>query len=118
MSELQPVWRQGFDAVERAVAPRVEELVNSEGFAVVVGLISQARKAVQRRVERDTHRWLHLVNLPAGSDVTRVLAEIGQLQKQVRDLTREINATKAKEASTNGGSRANGRPARPAAPRR
>jgi hypothetical protein len=90
MTEEQPVWRQSFDAVERAVGPPLTEVVNSEAFAVALGLAAQLRKRAQRETERMTRRLLHQANLPAGSDITRLLAEIGKLQTQVRELSRQV----------------------------
>jgi hypothetical protein len=52
---------------------------------------------------------LHLLNLPAGSDVTRILNELGGLQQQVQDLTRQLNA--AKEGRGNGAEQRRERPA-------
>src|SRR4051812_24094332 len=110
MSEQRPLWRQGFDAVDGAVGPRLTALVNSDGFAVAVGVATRTQSAVRRRTERATRRMLHLWNLPAGSDVTRILNEIGSLQQQVRDLTRELN--RSKESRANGGDQRRERRAR------
>lgn len=90
MSEEQPLWRQSFDAVERTIGPPLTEVVNSEAFAVAVGLAAQVRKQAQRQTERLTRRLLHQANLPAGSDINRLLAEIGKLQTQVRDLSKQV----------------------------
>lgn len=116
MAEAQPRWRQGYDAAERVVGPRLQTLVNDERFAVGVGLLTQAQRAVQRRTERQMRRALHLFNLPAGSDVTRILNEIGKLQREVRELSKQV-ATVKKEVA-NGGSGGGDRPARPRAARR
>jgi hypothetical protein len=91
MVDDHPVWRQGFDVVEAAAAPRLERLVNSEPFHVAMGLVVSVRKQLQRRAERTMRRGLHLLNLPAGSDVTRILNEMGKLQRDVRDLARRID---------------------------
>lgn len=94
------------------MAPRLDAAVRSERFGVAVGLASQARRTIQRRTERSTRRMLHLLNLPAGSDVTRILNELGQLQRQVRDLAKQVDESK----EVDGGGTDNG-PARPARPR-
>ncbi len=83
-------WRQSYDAVEREIAPRVDALVRSEGFAVAVGLAARAQRLVQDGASRSSRRLLHRLNLPAGSDVTRILNEIGQLKRQVRELTAQL----------------------------
>lgn len=91
------------------MAPRLNDLVNSEQFGVAVGLLSRVQREVQGRAQRDTRRFLHLFNLPAGSDVTRILNEIGSLQRQVRELTKQVDA--AKETRPNGTTPGNERPA-------
>ena len=88
------------------MGPRMTEVVRSEPFQVAVGLMTQARKAMQTRAERTMRRALHTVNLPAGSDVTRILNELGRLQREVRELTKKLDA--ATRASTNGKEVANG----------
>src|SRR4051812_48155258 len=108
MSEARPLWRQAFDALEGNVGPSLKTVVNSEQFAVAVGLAARLQKAAQRRTEQQTRRLLHLWNLPAGSDVTRIIAEIGKLQAQMRDLSRQVNAMKEVDdgaAGNNGASR-------------
>jgi hypothetical protein len=94
MADDRPAWRQGFDAIEQAVAPRLEGLMKNDQFHVAMGLATQAQKAVQTRTERAMRRALHLWNLPAGSDVTRILNEIGKLQRDVRELSKQVDAAK------------------------
>lgn len=94
VSDDQPAWRRGFNAVEGALGPRLNAVVKSEAFAVAVGLAARAQRTVQERAERNTRRLLHFYNLPAGSDVTRLLAEIGKLQRQVGELTKQLDAAK------------------------
>jgi polyhydroxyalkanoate synthesis regulator phasin len=92
MADDRPMWRQGFDAVEQGVAPLLEDLMKNDQFQVAVGLVTQAQKALQTRAERSMRRALHLWNLPAGSDVTRILNEIGKLQREVRELSKQVEA--------------------------
>jgi hypothetical protein len=94
----QPVWRQQFDAVERELSPRLEALVRSEQFAVAVGLAARVQRAVESELARGTRRVLHRLNLPAGTDVTRILNELGQLRIQVRELTAELEEARAELA--------------------
>ncbi len=95
MSDAAPQWRQAFDAVEREVAPRLESVVRSDQFAVVAGLAANLQRTVQDRARRATRRAWHLWNLPAGTDVTRILNELGQLKQQVRELSRQVEAKEA-----------------------
>jgi hypothetical protein len=95
-----PQWRQGFDAVERQLSPVLEGIVQSEQFAVAIGLAARFQRAVQDQMERSTRRWLHAMNLPAGSDVTRVLNELGQLKRQVRELSTQLEAVQGEQPRT------------------
>ena len=85
-----PRWRQVFDAAERAVAPRAESLVRTPGFSVGVGLLRRAQSAARDSLQGATARAWHLVNLPAGSDISRLRAQIGALDREVRRLTVQL----------------------------
>lgn len=93
-----PQWRQGYDALERQVGPRLEQLVQSEQFAVAIGLLARVQRGIETESGRMTRRILHRLNLPAGSDVTRILNEIGQLRRQVHELTVELDEARAELA--------------------
>jgi hypothetical protein len=95
----QPSWRQGFDALEEQLSPRLESVVQSEQFAVAVGLAARVQRAVEGEMARTTRRVLHRLNLPAGTDVSRILNEIGQLRVQVRELSTELDEARAELAS-------------------
>jgi len=93
-----PLWRQMYDRVERAVAPRLEAGVRTEMFASTLAAVTKARAELSRRGSQlagrlgtVSARSLHLVNLPAADDVTRLRAEIRDLDRRVRDLTRQLD---------------------------
>src|SRR5690242_8882722 len=88
----KPLWRQGFDAVERRVAGPTESAVRSDVFNDALALTFRLQRRVQREVERRTRRALHSVNLPAASDVKRVSEQVAALERQVRSLQRELEA--------------------------
>ena len=93
MSE-PPLWRQAFDAVERRVTPRAEEFVRTETFAVGAALTRRA-VTVARGSARDlTARAWHLLNLPAGTDVSRLRAQVGALDREVRRLTLQLETAR------------------------
>ncbi len=89
---VPPKWRQTFDSIEREVTPRLDSIIRSEQFAVATGLAAQMQRRIAKQAARNTRRVLHLFNLPAGTDVTRLLNEIGQLKAQVRSLSSQIEA--------------------------
>jgi len=85
-----PLWRQAFDVAERAVTPRAESLVRTPSFAVGAALLRRAQGMARESAQALTaHAW-HLVNLPAGSDVSRLRAQIGALDREVRRLSLQL----------------------------
>jgi hypothetical protein len=87
-----PLWRQVFDAAERAVTPRAESLVRTEGFNVGAALVRRAQTLAKDSARGLTARAWHLINLPAGSDVSRLRAQIGSLDREVRRLSLQLEA--------------------------
>jgi hypothetical protein len=85
-----PRWRRAYDTADRLVTPRLEELVRTPGFAQGAALLRRV-EALSRSAARDVSaRAWHLLNLPAGSDVHRLRAQIGQLDREVRRLTARL----------------------------
>jgi hypothetical protein len=104
-----PLWRQMYDRVERAVAPRLEAGVRTGMFASTLATVTKARAELSRsgseladRLGTVSARSLHLINLPAADDVTRLRAEIRDLDRRVRDLTRQLDQAEW-EGQTDGG---------------
>jgi hypothetical protein len=95
-----PLWRQAFDAAERAVAPRAEDLVRTEYFALGTALVRRAQTLAGRSVQGLTARAWHLINLPAGSDVSRLRTQIGALDREVRRLGLQREAERRRSART------------------
>ncbi|WP_089303996.1 hypothetical protein [Geodermatophilus pulveris] len=87
-----PLWRQAFDAVERRVTPQAEEFVRSETFAVGAALARRAVTAARGGVRGVTTGFWHLVDLPAASDVSRLRAQVGALDREVRRLALQLEA--------------------------
>jgi hypothetical protein len=96
----QPRWRQVFDVAERAVTPRAESFVRTPTFAVGAALVRRAQTVVTDSARGLTARAWHLVNLPAGSDVSRLRAQIGALDREVRRLSLQLEAERRQPAAS------------------
>jgi hypothetical protein len=90
-----PLWKQLFDAADRTLGARVNDFVRSENFAILTGLATRVRTEWTARSERASRQWLHVLNLPAGSDVNRLLGQIGRLEREVRELRKQIDDQQA-----------------------
>jgi len=86
-----PSWKQVFDAAERTIGTRINEFARSENAAILMGLATRASRELSTRTERVSRQVLHLANLPAGSDVNRLLAQIGKLEREVRELRNQLD---------------------------
>ncbi len=95
-----PLWRQAFDAAERRVTPHAENLVRTPGFATGVTLLRRAQNLARDTARDVTARAWHLVNLPAGSDLARLRAQIGALDREVRRLTVHLETERRARATT------------------
>jgi hypothetical protein len=93
-----PLWRQMYNRVEHAVAPRLEAAVQTDMFASALAAATKARAELDRRRSQVADRLgavgargLHLWNLPAAHDVAQLRAEILELDRRVRDLARQLD---------------------------
>jgi polyhydroxyalkanoate synthesis regulator phasin len=82
----KPLWRQLFDAVDRRVAGPVEAGTGSDAFGDLVAISWRLTRRVQREVERRSRRVLHLLNLPAATDVRRLSEQVAALQRELREI--------------------------------
>jgi hypothetical protein len=90
----KPLWRKGFDAVDRRVAGPAERAVRTDLFNDAIALGLRVQRRLQREAERRTRRALHTVNVPAASDVKRVSDQVAALQRQVRSLQHELERSR------------------------
>ena len=85
-----PKWKQAFDIVEKTIGPRLNAFARSEEFATLAALNRRGQVEVSRRLEHASRRALHVMNLPAGSDMNRLLTQIAHLEREVRELRKQL----------------------------
>jgi hypothetical protein len=85
-----PLWRMAFDAAERCIAIPLESVVRSDLFFDVLAVSTRARRGAFVRTERLSRRALHLVNLPAGSDMRRLGDQVARLERRVVALSKQL----------------------------
>jgi hypothetical protein len=90
MSSGRPLWRLVFDHVERTVAGPLEAIVRSDAFFDAVTISTRTRRETAAQVERLSRRGLHLLNLPAGSDMRRLGEQVTRLDRHVRELSKQL----------------------------
>ena len=116
-----PVWRLAFDAVERPVGAASEAWVQSDVFMDTLALTWKVQRRFAKEVHRGLGLWLGLWDLPRRSDVSSLVTQVANLERQVRQMSRELerrertdppgprqrpaSTTKKATASSNGGKR-------------
>jgi hypothetical protein len=85
----RPLWRQAFDAAERALGGPAEAAVRSEAFNDALAATLRVQRRAQLEVERRTRRLLHMANVPTATDVRLLSQQVASLQREVRRLRRE-----------------------------
>jgi hypothetical protein len=95
----KPLLWKLFDTAEGAVAPRLEDLVRTGGFAQALGLAARTQAGVKRGLEQRSRRLWHLVNLPAGSDVAHLRRQIALLDRELREVRRALERAEARQSS-------------------
>lgn len=91
----KPLWREVYDRIADEIGPALTGLTGSEQFVTATDTAAAVRLRVEREVQRSSRRVLHSWNLPAGTDITVLRREIGDLERQVRLLTREVERLRA-----------------------
>jgi len=82
-------WLQAFKRVERAVGDPLERIAESPAAIEAMIRTSGLRRDVELRAERVLRSSLHLLNMPALSDVRRLSQQVAYLERRVRELSRE-----------------------------
>jgi hypothetical protein len=113
MTEQPPLWRRLYDTAEGVAAPRLEAVVRTERFARATALAGRVQATSRARVEALSAAVWHLVNLPAGTDVVRLRAQIGALDREVRRLALRLEQEQAHNDRRPGGKEADGADPRP-----
>lgn len=91
----KPRWLKGVDAVEGVLTPVAQNVVRNDTFALTLAVVARGRRGAAARAERLSRQGLHLLNLPAGSDINRLLRSIASLERQVRELAKQVESLDA-----------------------
>lgn len=108
-NDVPPPWLEAIRRFERAIGVPVESAVRSDAYFDLVTQANRARTLMTRRFERLSEQWLHLFNLPAGSDVRRLREQLGRVERQLNRVAKEV-ADSEEGAATTPSARSNSRP--------
>jgi hypothetical protein len=87
----RPVWRQLFDAWEKAVGPRLEEYVQTDEFAERMTAFQQMNRRTAEMNEEATRQFLRSWNLPTASDLERLSQQVAEIDRRLRALSQRVD---------------------------
>jgi hypothetical protein len=90
-----PLWRLAFDTIERPIAAASETWVQTDVFMDTLALTWKVQKRVVREMHRGLGLWLGVWDMPRRSDVNELVTQVASLERQVRQMARELERREA-----------------------
>jgi poly(hydroxyalkanoate) synthase III subunit E len=88
---MTPLWRRAFDAIERPLAAGSESWVQSKTFMNLAAVTVKVQRRLAADVQHITEQWLHAWGMPARADLVRLMNQVANLERHVRELEREAD---------------------------
>jgi hypothetical protein len=85
----QPLWLRLVLKVERAVGRPVESAVRSDTYFDIVSTTTRVRRRAVGVAEGASRRCLHMLNLPAGTDIRRMRQQLARMERRLNELSSE-----------------------------
>lgn len=86
-----PLWLRAVHRLERAVGEPLEAALHSDSYFDLVTEMLRVRASTERRLEGVSRRMLHLLNLPAGSDIRRVREQLASVERRLAALSKDLD---------------------------
>src|SRR5437763_10051155 len=86
----QPLWLKLILRVERTIGEPVESAVRSDTYFEVISKANRVRRRATGAVEGVSRRALHVLNLPAASDIRRMRQQLARMERRLNQLSEEV----------------------------
>ncbi len=86
-----PLWLRAVYRLERAIGEPLESVLHSDTYFDLISESMRVRGRTGRTLEAVSRRALHLLNLPAGSDVRRLREQLGRVERELAQLGKTID---------------------------
>jgi len=91
MPANNPLWLRVVLRLERAIGEPIESAVRSDTYFDVVSKTTRVRRTVVGTAEGVSRRCLHLLNLPAGSDIRSMRQQLARMERRLNRLSDEVS---------------------------
>jgi hypothetical protein len=75
---------------ERAIGAPIETAVHSDAYFDVVTEVSRGTRRLTGALESVSKRGLHLLNLPAGTDIRRLREQLARMDRRLLQISKEL----------------------------
>ena len=86
----KPLWLKAVHKAERAVGGPIEAAVKTDTYFDIVTKATRVTGTVKRKASGASTRGLHVINLPAGSDMQRMREQLSRMERRINRLTEEV----------------------------
>ena len=90
MPASQPLWLRVVLRVERAIGEPIESAVRSDTYFDLVSTTTRVRRRVTGTAEGVSRRCLHLLNLPAESDIRGMRQQLSRMERRLNELSDDV----------------------------
>ena len=90
MPANQPLWLRAVIRLERAIGEPIESAVHSDAYFDLVSATTRVRRKMLGTAEGVSRRCLHLVNLPAGSDIRGMRQQLARMERRLNQLSHDV----------------------------
>ena len=77
--------------MERAIGEPIESAVRSDTYFDLVSTTTRVRRKAQGAAEGVSRQCLHMLNLPAGSDIRLVRQQLARMERRINQLSDEVS---------------------------
>src|SRR3954462_112182 len=85
-----PLWRLAFDTIERPIGAASETWGQSDVFMGALAGTWKGQRRVAGEMSRGLGLWFGLWGMPRRSDVNALVTQVASLERQVRQMAREL----------------------------
>jgi hypothetical protein len=96
-----PLWLRAVHRLERAVGEPVEAAVRTDTYFDLVTKATRATTKARRTVTGTSTRLLHVLNLPADSDMRRMREQLMRMERRLNQLSEDVSERDGQPGSGN-----------------
>ena len=86
----KPLWVRAVYRLERAIGEPVEAAVRTDTYFDLMTKVTRTTKSVKGKVAGTSTHALHLLNLPAGTDLKRMREQLARMERRINQLSERV----------------------------